>query len=269
MTLNEPADRWQPSLDRDGCQFIRQVLSPEQISCAQDKFDQTLDSSGPEILSSRGVAYGARNVLELWPEVVDLLGSYSVQQFVGSVVGPRATVVRGLLFDKPPSRSWTLPWHRDRTIAVEDCEPDQLPNGYSSPTRKAGVLHLSAPNSLLDQMLTLRVSLDAMSDENGQLVVLPGSHNIDSISGQDADLTNLDENESEECRGGPQPVYCHTGDILAMRPLLAHSSIKSSDRTSMRRRVVHLEICDPSLLPSPLKWKHSLSIRTDSSHASG
>lgn len=261
MESTEQPQTWEPILERDGCQLIRSALSPQQIEQAKVHCEELLQSSGPGILSSRGVAYGARNLLELWPTVVTLLKSNEVQQFVSAVIGPDAMLVRGLLFDKPPSRSWTLPWHRDRTIAVEDFDVNQLPDGFSSPTRKARTMHLNAPVSLLKQMITLRISLDPMTSENGQLAVLPGSH---IVSDCDADIEAIAECNNKASRaGGPRPVYCDAGDIFAMRPLLAHSSIKSAEHTQLRRRVVHLEICDPRLLPQPLNWKHSLAFLSD------
>ncbi len=41
---------------------------------------------------------------------------------------------------------------------------------------KAGVPHVIASDSLLRQMLTLRIHLDDVTDENGPLRVIPGSH---------------------------------------------------------------------------------------------
>jgi hypothetical protein len=41
---------------------------------------------------------------------------------------------------------------------------------------KVGVPHVEAPEWLLEKMLTMRLHLDDMTEENGPLKVLPGSH---------------------------------------------------------------------------------------------
>lgn len=244
---------WQPTLAHHGCEVVSNVIASVKVRLLQQQFDRILASEQAGILKSRSVAYGARNLLELWPEAACLASYDSLRATVEAAVGTNACVVRGLLFDKPPSRSWTLPWHRDRTIAIQDISHDRLPNGYTRPTHKAGVLHVNAPNWLLEKMLTLRVSLDPMMAENGQLVVLPGSHNISAAADGD-----LDEIQSRA--GEVFPVACHAGDVFTMRPLLAHSSVKSAPQTQMRRRVIHLELCDRRLLPEPLAWRHCLPV---------
>jgi hypothetical protein len=53
-----------------------------------------------------------------------------------------------------------------------------------SPTVKAGIPHLVAPQWLLERMLTIRVHLDEVTHENGPLVVQPGSHRGERADGQ-------------------------------------------------------------------------------------
>lgn len=87
--------------------------------------------------------------------------------------------------------------------------------GFGNATHKAGVPHLTAPPGLLSRMLTLRISLDPKQADNGPLVVQPGSHLVEHE--HDADL--------ERAHGSPfHEVRCEAGDVVAMRPLLAHSS---------------------------------------------
>lgn len=252
--MNSAAD-WQPVLAEDGCEIVSSVFSSEKVKSLQQQFDRILASKDSGILTSRSVAYGARNVLDLWPGAARLANSGSLTTPAGAAMGSNACVVRGLLFDKPPSRSWTLPWHRDRTIAVKDIHKDLLPVGFTNPTRKAGILHLNAPAWLLEKMLTLRISLDPMTAQNGQLVVLPGSHAVNEAA--DSDLQGV-QSINQSRAGEVFPVACGAGDVFVMRPLLAHSSVKSAPHTQMRRRVIHLELCDPSLLPEPLAWRHCL-----------
>lgn len=249
------ADPWVPELSQDGCQFLRDELGNSKVQELGLQLDALLASHSPGVLESRGVAYGVRNVLDLWPQAAHLAMRPNVRAFVRQWLGRRAGVVRILVFDKPPSRSWTLPWHRDRTIAVGDFRSADLPAGFYNATRKSGVTHVHAPEALLQEMLTLRFSLDPMNDRNGQVVVLPGSHNPVHSSGAlvDADLTQASPLAI-------RPIFCAAGDVFVMRPLLAHSSINSSEGTSLRRRVLHIELAGTPKLPPPLCWKHFVPI---------
>jgi ectoine hydroxylase-related dioxygenase (phytanoyl-CoA dioxygenase family) len=148
-------------------------------------------------------------------------------------------MVRALYFDKPPDRSWSLPWHRDRTIAVK--RNDVLTDDFRKPTMKSGIPHVEAPESLLANMLTLRIHLDAMTAENGPLSVIPGSHIV-----------------QRESMRQPVQLNADAGDVLAMRPLLSHSSTASREGTTMHRRVIHLEFAPHAELPDGFEW-HSFS----------
>jgi ectoine hydroxylase-related dioxygenase (phytanoyl-CoA dioxygenase family) len=80
-------------------------------------------------------------------------------------------------------------------------------------------MYAHAPASALRQVLALRVHLDESTEDNGPLRVLPGSHKRDVLSGE----------EMERMVPETAPVECvvRKGGVLAMRPLLIHSSSKS------------------------------------------
>jgi ectoine hydroxylase-related dioxygenase (phytanoyl-CoA dioxygenase family) len=137
-------------------------------------------------------------------------------------------MVRILFFDKPPEWNWALPWHQDTTIAVAEHRPSER---FTKPTVKSGVPHVEAPTGLLERMLSARLHLDPMDDENGPLRVRIGSH--------------LGGKELRE--GGEWTVHAAAGDVLLMRPLLAHSSKKSLPGTTRHRRILHFEFAaDPT-----------------------
>ena len=52
---------------------------------------------------------------------------------------------------------------------------------FSRPTTKAGVPHETAPDEILREMLTLRIHLDDVTEENGPLQVVPESHRSSDI----------------------------------------------------------------------------------------
>lgn len=230
-------------LETQGFCTLSSVLSKAQVGDACEHLDRLLLDGGAGILESKGVGYGIRNLWQHWPEVVELVRSPATLEFVRKELGSQVGMVRGLFFDKPPGRSWTLPWHRDRTIAVKD-HTGEL-GTFSNPTSKSGIPHLIAPNQLLSRMLTLRFSLDPMQLQNGPLVVLPGSHLIDSDRDEDLDASIVN---------AVQTVFCQAGDVFVMRPLLAHSSLKSADDTQLRRRVVHIELAPEPHLEGDVEW---------------
>ena len=148
-------------------------------------------------------------------------------------------VVRGLLFDKPPGQSWALPLHRDLTIAVK--AHGRL-GTFSKPTIKAGIPHVEASATLLDRMVTVRIHLDEMTEENGPLKVIPDSHRSEEIT---ARVTILSQ----------------AGDVLLMRPRILHGSGQSADGSKRHRRVIHLECAADSCLSDDYEWYEFLSIK--------
>ncbi len=147
-------------------------------------------------------------------------------------------MVRALFFDKPPERTWNLPWHKDTAISVRD--NSIVSASMSRPTTKAGVPHVIASDSLLRQMLTLRIHLDDVTDENGPLRVIPGSH-----IASDSDGLGIDQAVT---------VHARVGDVLAMRPLISHASGNSVEGTARHRRILHLEFAATEALPDGYQW---------------
>jgi ectoine hydroxylase-related dioxygenase (phytanoyl-CoA dioxygenase family) len=159
------------------------------------------------------------------------------------ILGPQFGLVRGLFFDKPPGRSWWLPWHKDQTIAVRN---NSLPSQqFSRPTLKAGVPHVIAPRELLEQMLTVRLHLDEVTLDNGPLKVIPGSH-LTGATTQDDGIE-------------PATILAQPGDALLMRPLLTHASGDSVEGSTSHRRILHLEFAPSDDLPDGYQWHQFLA----------
>lgn len=231
-------------LERNGFFLYPALLDEHQLQRWLGRCKAAFESPDIGMLRSRGSLYGSRSLLRVMPEVVELAHERSIRSLMRAILGDGWGVVRGLFFDKPPERSWTLPWHRDRTIAVASLESYGACEGFSNPTTKAGIPHLVAPEWLLQRMLTLRIHLDEVTHENGPLVVQPGSHRCEQVDDELA--TNRDADMV--------PIHCRAGDVLVMRPLLAHTSQLSMPGTQRHRRIIHLELAPASVLPSPLIW---------------
>jgi hypothetical protein len=160
---------------------------------------------------------------------------------VASAIGGGAMrLVRIVAFDKTAEANWFVPWHQDRSVALAERREAE---GFGAWTSKAGVVHAEPPVSLLEQMVTLRVHLDACGEDDGPLEVAPGTHRHGRLPRGRIDALVADA-----------PVrlcLAERGDILVMSPLLLHRSQRA--RRPERRRVLHLEYCSGRLAPG-LAW---------------
>lgn len=226
-------------IETSGYALIERGLSPVAIAELTQSLEAALATVDDPAISLRNRAgvYGARNVLELCPAARTAWRTPPLEQVLTAVLGDAFGLVRGLYFDKPPERSWSLPWHQDLTIAVQEHRPSAR---FRKPTIKAGVPHVEAPPELLAQMLTLRIHLDDVTEENGPLQVLPGTHR--TIAAEPPALE-------------PVTIFASAGDVLAMRPLLFHASGASTPGTMRHRRILHLEFAAQQALPEGFAWQ--------------
>lgn len=197
-----------------------------------------IDHQGVRAKSNQGHIYAARNLIEHAPIVRTFWQTGTVRECLNLLLGEELGLVRVLYFDKPPDRSWSLPWHKDTAIAVRDNTGSSAL--FTRPTTKAGVPHVIAPDEVLYSMLTLRVHLDDVTPHNGPLRVVPGSHVSSTAVGVGVERA--------------ETIYAAAGDILAMRPLISHSSIASEPTVATHRRVLHLEFTTQRDLPDGFAW---------------
>jgi ectoine hydroxylase-related dioxygenase (phytanoyl-CoA dioxygenase family) len=183
---------------------------------------------------------GVRNLLDV-AAVRSLVRSAALRELAEVVLGADCVAVKATLFDKTAEANWKVPWHQDLAIAVRGRR--DLP-GYGPWTRKQGVLHVQPPAEVLEQMLAIRVHLDACGPDCGPVRVLPGSHRAGRLSAASIEAWR---------ESGAEAVCCvERGGLLAFRPLLLHAS--SSARAPDHRRVIHCEFAGASALPAELQW---------------
>ncbi len=206
------------------------VVGGLNIPAPQQTFDALLAGQGG----------GSRRIPADHDLIGLLLGQPAVHELVSGLLGPAARPVRAIAFDKTAGRNWLVPWHQDRTIAVDRRDEQADVRCW---TVKNGVDHCEPPVGLLERMVTLRWHLDAVGAQDGCIRVLPGSHRLGRLKA--ADIRDL----LGEIPAVDVPVPA--GAVSVMSPLLVHSSRKRV--TEGRRRVLHVELAagDP---PAPLRW---------------
>lgn len=225
------------NLADSGYDLLRSVLLPEQCVLMCDDIAALLSGQPDGVIgSSSKRVVGGRNLQAIWNGWRSVCDASAVGDLLNETLGDRFGLVRILFFDKPPGQSWNLGVHRDKTIAVAEHHKPADP--YGKPTVKAGVPHVVADDRLLEQMVTLRLHLDAMHSGNGPLIVVPGSHR--------------DREQSD--RAATIEIHCDAGDVFVMRPLLLHGSLATLPDCLDHRRVVHLEFAPDDVLAAPYRW---------------
>jgi len=129
---------WLEQLEREGFALLPNAFSEEEIGSAIVEWKAVLSQHANEeaiLASEDGPPYGARNLLQLWPRVMELARQPKLLNPLREVLGRQAGVVRALFFDKPPGHSWALPWHKDYNIAVKEHGPTGI---FTKPTKKLG-----------------------------------------------------------------------------------------------------------------------------------
>jgi ectoine hydroxylase-related dioxygenase (phytanoyl-CoA dioxygenase family) len=179
-------------------------------------------------LADRPSGRAGKRHLMSHPAVADLARREPLMRLARGWVGPGAVPYRATLFEKSGERNWLVVWHQDTTLPLlaKTASADWGP--WST---KDGILYAQAPTWALEQIIALRIHLDASTPDNGPLRVIPGSH-------RDGVLTDAEVFDRAK-RSSPVDVLVGKGGVLAMRPLLIHASSKA--RGLQPRRVLHVE----------------------------
>jgi hypothetical protein len=212
-------------LERDGAQLFPGALNGSTL----DDLERLVPSStgpGERIYQNRRLA--------------DWLIRGPAGSISRGVLGGSAKPVRAILFDKTPEANWSLGWHQDRTIAVRERKDTPGFNHWNS---KAGAIHVEPPFELLERMLTARIHLDTVPEENAPLLIAPGSHQKGRIAEDGI------QGVVEQC--GSFACLATGGDIWLYQTTILHASDRSV--AADRRRVLQVDYSAESL-PGALEW---------------
>src|SRR5258708_3422391 len=205
-------------IENDGYAIIPEVISSSEVGRVLSELDKARLPRG-----RAGLRHALRH-----PTISPLAKDSRLLDIAREIMGRPAFPFRATLFDKSPMSNWLVVWHQDTALPLRE---RREVSGWGPWSVKEGVIYAHAPASALCDILALRVHLDDSTQQNGPLRVIPGSHRNGVLS----------DNAIHELASGVPVVDCTStkGGVLAMRPLLVHSSSKSHAEAA--RRVVHIE----------------------------
>ncbi|WP_116108912.1 phytanoyl-CoA dioxygenase family protein [Lewinella sp. IMCC34191] len=188
-------------------------------------------------------AFGVREILRRAPRLIPLIFTDGLRELLHGLLPSGARVIRSIYFDKPPDANWIVNWHQDLTVNLAERENHP---GFVNWRSVRGHAVVQPPVDLLQRVVTVRIHLDACTEANGALRVIPGSHTQGIVTMKDWQKT-----EPEEICVVPE------GGLLLMKPLTLHASRRTEN--ARNRRVIHLE-CTDAVLPGTLRWNEAVLI---------
>lgn len=210
-----------------GAELLRGAVEKDLAALRDALADLPPDQAGIRI---RGIA-------PLYP----FLGSYgSIGSIAASILGHASRPVRAVLFDKTAGTNWSLAWHQDRTICVE--QRKEVP-GFGPWTTKRGMQHVAPPFELLSRMVTLRIHLDDVPATNAPLLIAPSSHKHGRVPVGAIDAI------VRQC--GTHACLADAGDVWAYATPILHASEAAA--IPARRRVLQVDFAAEDL-PGGLEW---------------
>ena len=206
------------AIEENGFAVVPDVLTQSEIL----NIAQRLQDTGLH-RSRAGIRHLMSNA-----DVAALADHPSLLAIARGILGGAVFPFRATLFDKSPSANWLVVWHQDTALPLR-CRKETP--GWGPWSVKEGIIYSHAPTHVLDQIVALRVHLDNSTEQNGPLRVLPRTHKLGVLI--DDEVFELSTQRVAVNCLAPQ------GAVLAMRPLLIHSSSKS--QSDAPRKVLHIE----------------------------
>jgi hypothetical protein len=224
-------------LESRGVVLARGLLSPIQLSSLWAVIRP--ESAGGAARHRSGEAYGVRGLLAARPVLKSRLSELMLDEVAARALGRAVFPIDALFLDKHLDANWGVPGHQDVIVPIPPHAERGLVRNYRL---RDGLAYGQPEESVLEELVAIRIHFDDASTENGALEVVAGSHARGRLS-------------EAQIRGLPLEAYtpCESraGDVLVFKPLVLHRSSRSV--APKRRRVLQV-------LYAPIHgWHHRYS----------
>lgn len=226
----------------NGFTTLENIYSTDEVGEILLRISQT--NPDKETFRKANDLFAIRQFLKEVPGVLNIIFNDNLKAILKEVLGDTYFVVKSIYFDKPQTSNWYVSYHQDLTIAVD--KKLKL-EGFEFWTSKQNQFAVQPPLAILQSVVTVRIHLDETDENNGALKVIPKSHLKGIYRPETINWTV--ENE----------VTCNvsTGGIMLMKPLLLHSSGRTTN--NKQRRVIHIEFSNQEL-PTELNWAERINL---------
>ncbi|MGL4401979.1 MAG: phytanoyl-CoA dioxygenase family protein [Luteolibacter sp.] len=154
-----------------------------------------------------------------------------------------AVAIQAIAFNKTATTNWKVAWHQDLMFPLAGKVTSE---DFDLPTLKQGIHYARPPESVLRQLLAVRLHLDDCETTNGPLRISPGTHLTGIIQ-----TTTIPEQVASH---GETTCLAKKGEILLMRPLILHASSQATE--PKHRRVLHFVYHSGE--PTPELWHRAI-----------
>jgi hypothetical protein len=215
------------TFELDGFELVPQVLPAAECERIASRIEPFPGAMGSRTLLSR-----------TW--CADIARDLRRHAGISALIPAEHVAVQCTYFEKSSASNWLVAFHQDLGIPVARRVGAPELQGWSE---KEGGIYVHAPIETLEQLIAVRIHLDACGPEDGPLRVVRRSHSQGRINAEAA----------MRIRDQVGEVVCtaEAGAALVMRPMLLHASSKATGTS--RRRVLHF-LFGPRLLPYGLEW---------------
>lgn len=223
-------------ISEDGFAIIGNIFTSDEIDTLASLISRA-DHSKPTFRRTSDL-FAVRQFFKAVPAAAEVVFSDQFNSLIIELFGEGFFIVKSIYFDKPENSNWFVSYHQDLTISVDKKIPV---DGFGPWTAKHNQFAVQPTLDILQDNFTVRIHLDETNEGNGALRVIPASH-----------LKGIYRPETIDWSKETETV-CHVpkGGIMIMKPLLLHSSGRTTTRN--KRRVIHIEFSRSSL-PDGLNW---------------
>lgn len=214
------------AFDYQGYEHLSGVLPMDQVNRLRDALAET-----PQEQKA-----GERSADKVFPIVQELVSDPNLMRIAEGYLTGNISIVQVKLFESTPAKAW----HQERNVVLNR-KVDVADWGPWH--EQCGVQYVQPPIEVLDNMVTLRLQLDAANEKSGYLRIIPRSHNTGLMSDEEIKAYAA-SHESIDC-------FTEAGDVFAMRPHVLQKTCEGSDGSA--RRVLQIEYCGYKL-PAELEW---------------